>query len=67
MTIIDADLKKEKYRTMENKIVIIYKEEHTRGVDFRLSDELKASENYDPTRGIDLCRIATLPNPRAFI
>ena len=54
------------YRAMEDKLAILTDERGVRGLDFKLSQEFKDSEVYDPDRGIDLLLAAPLPNKRAY-
>ena len=52
---------------MEDKIAILTDEGTVRGCDFKLSEEFKNGEIFDPDRGIDLLLAAPLPNRRAHI
>ena len=52
---------------MENQVAIICDPKNTRGLDFKLSDALKNSQAYNPSKGIDLLLHAPTLNPRDFI
>ena len=52
---------------MEDKIVLLTDESRVRGCDFKLSEEFKNSEVYDPKRGIDLLIAEPLSNQRAHV
>ena len=52
---------------MEGKFVLLTDETQLRAYDYKLSDEFKESDEYDPTKGIELFMTATVSDERVFI